>query len=397
MNDKHADLAQLQKKTTRSDRLLIRVSHDIRTAVNSILGLTELLRESHLSPNQRYHVSVARASADHLLQESTEIIDLARAELGSLQLRPVSFQLHDTLRQAVELMSVLAGYKGITLRIDIARGVPAAVIGDPERLSQILITLVRTGIDRMSAGEIAISVQPGAGASPANMIEFRVIDAGRAIPAADLDRVFDDALDGETATGNVFGLPLAFASRLAGMMGGSMWAENQAGPGVAFHFSANLPGAEGFASANTPDSSKWNKPVETRALKILVAEDTVDNLLLIRAFLKDEPWEIDSAENGRIAVEKALAASYNLILMDIDMPEMDGHTATRQIRVAECRNETLSVPIVALTAHNEAEAAFQSIEAGCTAHVTKPIRKAALIETIRHYAQESGASARLPA
>src|SRR5207245_10267247 len=121
-------------------------------------------------------------------------------------------------------------------------------------------------------------------------------------------------------------------------------------------------------------------------LRILVAEDATDNLLLIRAFLKDEPCRIDSAGNGRIALEKALTGSYDLILMDLDMPEMDGYTAMRKIRNSENSNEMPAVPIVALTAHNDADAVSKSTEAGCTAHVTKPIHKAAFLKTIRQYA-----------
>jgi CheY-like chemotaxis protein len=125
---------------------------------------------------------------------------------------------------------------------------------------------------------------------------------------------------------------------------------------------------------------------DSRPLKILLAEDSVHNQMLFRTFVKDEPWEIETAANGRIAVEKAAVEFYNLILMDLDMPEMDGYHATRQIRSAECAGQVLGVPIVALTAHSETEAFVKSFEAGCTAHVTKPLSKAGLIETIRRYA-----------
>lgn len=390
MNESEIQPTPLTHQVGLSDRLLVRMSHEIRTAVNSILGLTELLRESQLDPRQKHHVSVARASADHLLKESAEIIDLARAELGSLQLRPVSFDLHETLRQAMELMSFLAGYKNVALRVHISDEVPFAVIGDPERLSQILITLVRAGIDRIEHGEISVIVEAAPGEEKSG-IKFSVNDTGPRIPAKVISQIFDGALDSDTAAQAGSGLGLIFSKHLASMMGGVLWAEDGPGSGVAFHFTAKLPAADGCPGLGDLRKGVSGTGIEPRRLKILVAEDTADNLLLIRAFLRDQPWEIDSAHNGRVAVEKALATPYDLILMDIDMPEMDGHTATRQIRVAECKNELPMVPIVALTAHNEAEAAFQSIEAGCTAHVTKPIRKAALIATIQQYAGPSAA------
>lgn len=155
--------------------------------------------------------------------------------------------------------------------------------------------------------------------------------------------------------------------------------------GAVFHFNVNL------RPAPMVDLLRLSKPAAAprtgqRPLKILVADDSADTLLLVRALLKDAPWAIESADNGRTALEMAVSRSYDLILMDLDMPEMNGYMATRQIRISECLRERPAVPIVALTAHNEAEAAAKSIEAGCTAHVTKPIRKTALIETIQRYA-----------
>jgi CheY-like chemotaxis protein len=351
--------------------------------VNTILGLTELLRESRLSPTQQQHVSIARASADHLLAGSADIIDLARAELGSLRLRSVRFDLHEALRQAVEILSVFATHKGVTVRIHISDRVPVTVTGDPERLGQMLITVVRAGIQRITEGEIVVTVDHDPVDTSGNMIKVTVSDKGPPFPPDVRGYIFDSSTDLDTVTPHTSGLGLTLSRHLAELMGGAMWVENAPGSGSAIHFHVNLALAQpvGYVQGRPPAGSDAERP-----LKILVAEDTVDNLLLIRAFLKDESWEIDSADNGRIAVEKASATRYDLILMDIDMPEMDGHTATRKIRVLECANETPAVPIVALTAHHEAEAAFQSAEAGCTAHVTKPIRKAVLLETVRRYA-----------
>lgn len=374
-------------KATRSDRLLLRMNHEIRTSVNVIMGLTDVIRESELSPNLTHNVSVARASAERLLKESGELIDLTRAELGSLQLCSTSFNLYGTLQQAMDLMSILASGKRVTLRFNALRHAPLVVIGDPGRLSQILITLVRAGIERLDRGEISVNVEHDSNNPETTKVKVGVSDNGRRIPPEQIGRMFDGGIDEDTATHGRSELALMLARHLARMMGGDLWAEVEPKIGAVFHLSVNL------RPAPMMDFLQFHKPgvdvrTDRRPLKILVADDSADTLLLIRAFLKDAPWGIESADNGRAALEMAVSKSYDLILMDLDMPEMNGYTATRQIRISECLHERPAVPIVALTAHNEAEAASKSIEAGCTAHVTKPIRKAALVETIQRYASD---------
>jgi CheY-like chemotaxis protein len=373
-------------QATRSDRLLLRMNHEIRTAVNAILGLTELLLESPLTPEQAYHVNVARASADHLLTESAEILDLARAELGSLQLQRVNFDLRESVKQAIDLLSILARHKGITLTSRISGHLPPALLGDPERINQIVIAMVRNGIERMGKGEISISVKHDPASEQGAMIEFSVADSGPRIPPGVVRQIFNGSLDLEATTQKDSGLALTLAKHLVELMGGTVWIDDGPGPGTVFHFSVNLALAHPAEPALGDHKTLIEARNGERPLRILVAEDATDNLLLIRAFLRDEPWKIDSASNGRIALEKALTAPYDLILMDLDMPEMDGYTATRKIRSSECSNEMPAVPIVALTAHNEADAVLRSIESGCTAHVTKPIHKASFLKTVRQYA-----------
>jgi CheY-like chemotaxis protein len=372
-------------RATRGDRLLVRMNHEIRTAVNVILGLTDVIGESELSPNQSNNLGVARASAQRLLTESIEIIDLTRAELGGLQLCSTSFNLLDTLQQAMDVMSILASGKRITLRFHISSQAALAVIGDPERLSQILTTLVRAAIDRLEQGEISVNVEHDSSDAEGIKIKVSVADSGRRIPPERIRRMFDGGLEKETAILSGSELALMLAKRLARMMGGDLWAEVEPQIGAIFHFKVSLQPAP---VVDFPDvfGSGTEARTDRRPMKLLVADDSADTQLLIRAFLKDAPWGIESADNGRAALEMAVGKSYDLILMDLDMPEMNGYMATRQIRISERLNEMPAVPIIALTAHSEAEAASNSIEAGCTAHVTKPIHKAALIETIQRYA-----------
>jgi len=217
-------------------------------------------------------------------------------------------------------------------------------------------------------------------------IKFSVFDSGPPMPPVIMGHLFDGSgLPGSTIESNPK-LGLSFSKRLAEMMGGTMWVGEGPNSGTALHFNVKLVLAPPEEFREGGRRSATEPRVQARPLKILLAEDCADNVRLIQAFIKDEPWSVDTAANGRIALERAAASIYDLILMDLDMPEMDGYAAARRIRISECRGETPIVPIVALSAHNEAEAALKSLEAGCTAHVTKPIGKNALIRTIRQYA-----------
>jgi CheY-like chemotaxis protein len=273
----------------------------------------------------------------------------------------------------------------VTLRFEISRQAPGAVLGDPGRLSQILIAVVRAGIERLERGEISVKAECQASPDETIQIKFTIADNGRRIPPETIQSLFDGDFDQSATLPGGSELTLMLARHLARMMGGDLWAEPEPEVGAVFHFRVNL------RLAPVPEILELYKageepPTQRRPLKILVADDSADTLVLIRAFLKDQPWGIDCAANGRAAFEMATGQSYDLILMDLDMPEMNGYTATREIRIAECLHEKPAVPIVALTAHSEGEAASKSMQAGCTAHVSKPIRKAALIETIQHYA-----------
>jgi CheY-like chemotaxis protein len=371
------------------NRLLARMNHEVRSKVNVILRATELLLESDLNPEQSFRLRMARSSADRLLSESTKIMDLAQAEWGTLRLQTGPFDLRETVPRTIGLLSIFAEPKGIVLRTHISDQVPSVLVGDSERINQILITLVRAGIDQLEYGEILVTVARESNQEERVAIKFSVVDSGPRIAPNIMNRIFDSCsdrgADNDGAPRDPSGIDLALSKRLAEGMGGGMWAEDGPESGTAFHFKVLLASPH---EVESPDAGVQNAPDrrDRRPLKILVAEDAPDNLFMIQAFLKDQPWRIESAVNGNIALHKATTSCYDLILMDLDLPEMDGHTATRYIRSSVCQNKMPAVPIVALTSHDDSAARLKSIEAGCTAHVTKPITKAALIETIRHYA-----------
>jgi CheY-like chemotaxis protein len=362
---------------TTNDRLLMNLDHEIRTSTNTILGMMEVLSESHLNFSQKKYLNVTRISAAHLVKRSSEILDLLAIESGTLTLKAENFSLRDKLEHTVELMADLAGYKGVNIHLDISKATFGTMSGDPDRVQQILVTLLRAAIDRMNAGEITLCVRCDTTAAEIVELHFSISCSGVLEPEPRLS-------DAETASLQPHcDVDLMLSQGLAKMMNGSLCI----GTGPAeptFSFTMQLAFVE--AEQSLRHSEKVITFPAKRTIKILIAEDAADNLLLIEAYLKDGPYSIDSAVNGRVAVDKAMEGAYDLILMDLDMPLMDGRTATRMIRVWECLKEKPAVPIVALTAYSQPGSDLKSVQAGCTAHITKPIRKAALIETIQKYA-----------
>jgi CheY-like chemotaxis protein len=378
-------VADWHTKAARIDQLLLKMSYEIRTTVNLILGLTDVMQELELSSDLSSNIGAMRMSAEHLLQGSECLTDLTRAELGSLQLCPASFNVAGVLQSVIELVSVQTVCKRIRLRSHISHDIPAFVVGDSARLSQMLIALLCATVDRLAEGEITVTVEYDSRNTEGTKIRFSVADNAPNDCSEPEERPLDGSLDSKSSVGIRSENALLLAIHLARMMGGDLWTEVHPKMGSTINFNVNLPAAATVDCLQACEAGT-DVLVGQRRLKILVADDSTDSLRLIRAFLKDVPWRIESANNGRTAVDMAVSKSYDLILMDIDMPEMDGYFATRQIRISECLNETPAVPIVALTAHNEAEVTAKSIQAGCTTHIAKPIRRAVLIETIQRYA-----------
>jgi CheY-like chemotaxis protein len=380
--------ADPESRSKIDDRLLLRMNHEIRTAVNATLGMTELLLESSLTRQQSSRVNEIRRSTDQLLAQTSAILDLARAEAGSLVLQKRRFFPRETLRQTIELLSILASHCGIVLQTTLPSNLPPMAMGDPSRITEILITVVRAAMNRIDGGDISIKVESaGETHAESSRLGLTVAATGPYLISRNPPDIsaLDGALDEDLKPEDHYGFPMTLAKHLARLMDGHLEIEENPDSDTPVRFLINLT----IRPMDSPHGQPQINPIvrtDPRPLKILLAEDSVHNQMLIRTFVKDEPWEIETAANGRIAVEKAAVEFYNLILMDLDMPEMDGYNATRQIRTAECAGQVLGVPIVALTAHSETEAFVKSFEAGCTAHVTKPLSKAGLIETIRRYA-----------
>ena len=395
LEDQAARLSQLVRELETSKRraeeaaevksaFLANMSHEIRTPLNAILGMTALALKTRLTTQQRDYLATAKSSAEALLAIISDILDFSKIEARRLDLERTEFDLRDAVGDAAKVLALRASEKGLELACDVARDVPATVVGDPGRLRQVLLNVIGNAVKFTTAGEVVARVAvDAAGSDPGSVaLHFAVRDTGVGIPRDKQQDIFQAFTQADSSTTRRFGgtgLGLAIASRLVELMGGRIWVESEPGQGSTFHFTARFDRPVPAAA-----EARETDPRPLDGLRVLVVDDNATNRRIVEEMLASwnmVPTSTSDAVSALTALQQAAKSGrrYEAVIADCQMPDVDGFMLARRVKRHQRLRDT---PVIMLTSVGRADDAARVRRLGIDAYLTKPVTHSDLFDTL---------------